>query len=123
MNEKTSALEKAFLNRQQARLLKLQTELSSTAEADELEERGVQDQALGEARETEDDAQRLSLLETEGTLIRRNIRRLSMIERALEKIKDGTYGFSDVSGKSIPRDRLEAMPEAISTADEEAARS
>lgn len=123
MNEKTPALEKAFLNRQQARLLKLQTELSSTAEADELEERGVQDQALGEARETEDDAQRLSLLETEGTLIRRNIRRLSMIERALEKIKDGTYGFSDVSGKSIPRDRLEAMPEAISTADEEAARS
>jgi DnaK suppressor protein len=41
-----------------------------------------------------------------------------MIERALEKIKDGTYGFSDVSGKPIPRDRLEAMPEAIFTADE-----
>jgi DnaK suppressor protein len=122
MNDKTSALEKAFLNRQQARLLKLYTELSSTTEADELEERGVQDQSLGEAHETEDDAQRLSLLETEGTLIRRNIRRLPMIERALEKIKDGTYGFSDVSGKPIPRDRLEAVPEAISTADEEAAR-
>jgi DnaK suppressor protein len=122
MNDKTSALEKAFLNRQQARLLKLHTELSSTTEADELEERGVQDQALGEAHEPEDDAQRLSLLETEGTLIRRNIRRLPMIERALEKIKDGTYGFSDVSGKPIPRDRLEAMPEAIYTADEEGAR-
>jgi DnaK suppressor protein len=122
MNDKTSALEKAFLNRQQARLLKLHSELSSTTEADELEEKGVQDQSLGEAHEAEDDAQRLSLLDTEGTLIRRNIRRLPMIERALEKIKDGTYGFSDVSGKPIPRDRLEAVPEAISTADEEAAR-
>jgi DnaK suppressor protein len=122
MNDKTSALEQAFLNRQQARLLKLHAELLRTTEADELEERGVQDQALGEAHETEDDAQRLTLLDTEGRLISRNIRRLPMIERALEKMKDGTYGFSDVSGKPIPRDRLEAMPEAICTADEEAAR-
>jgi DnaK suppressor protein len=45
-----------------------------------------------------------------------------MIERALEKIKDGTYGVSDASGRPIPRDRLEAMPEAIYTVDEEAAR-
>lgn len=123
MNDKTSALDKAFLNRQQARLLSLHTELSSISEADELEERGVQDQALGEAHESEDDAQRLALLETEGTLIRRDVRRLPMIERGLEKIRNGTYGFSDVSGKPIPRDRLEAVPEAICTADEEAARA
>ena len=43
-----------------------------------------------------------------------------MIERALAKIEDGTYGFSDSSGKPIPRARLEAMPEAINTADEDA---
>lgn len=118
MSDKTSGSEKVFLNRQRERLLKLRADVSSTAEAEEVEETGIQEQSLGEAHESEDDAQRLALLDVEGTLVGRNIRRLRMIERALEKIKDGTYGFSDVSGKPIPRDRLEAMPEAISTADE-----
>jgi DnaK suppressor protein len=118
MSDKTSGSEKVFLNRQREQLLKLHADVSSTAEAEEVEETGVQEQSLGEAHESEDDAQRLALLDVEGTLVGRNIRRLRMIERALEKIKDGTYGFSDVSGKPIPRDRLEALPEAIFTADE-----
>jgi len=118
MSDKTSGSEKVFLNRQRDRLLQLHTDVGSTVEAEEVEETGIQEQSLGEAREFEDDAQRLALLDVEGTLVGRNIRRLRMIERALEKIKDGTYGFSDVSGKPIPRDRLDAMPEAIFTADE-----
>jgi DnaK suppressor protein len=122
MIDKTAVSEHAFLNRQQARLLKLRTALSSATDAEGADESGVQSQALGEAHEYEDDAQRLTLLDTEGALISRNVQRLPMIERALEKIKDGTYGFSDASGKPIPRDRLEAVPEAIYTADEEAAR-
>jgi DnaK suppressor protein len=122
MNDKISAFEEAFLHRQQARLVKLHSELSGSTDADELEERDVQDHSLGEAHEAEDDAQRLDLLDTEGALLTRNAGRLPMIERALNKIDDGTYGFSDVSGKPIPRDRLEAVPEAICTADEEAAR-
>ena len=118
MSDKTSSSEKVFLNRQRERLLKLRVEVSSATEGEEVEETGVQEQALGEAHEFEDDAQRLALLDVEGTLVARNIQRLRMIERALEKIKDGTYGFSDASGKPIPRDRLEAVPEAIFTADE-----
>jgi len=31
----------------------------------------------------------------------------------LSKIEDGTYGLSDVSGRPIAKERLEAMPEAI----------
>jgi len=120
MSDKTSISDQAFLKRQQARLLKLRTELSGSTGAQE--ESGVQNQSLGEAHEFEDDAQRLSLLDTEDALISRNALRLPMIERALEKIKDGTYGVSDASGRPIPRDRLEAMPEAIYTVDEEAAR-
>jgi DnaK suppressor protein len=122
MNDKTSVLEKAFLNRQQARLQRLHTQLASTATNAEAEESGLQDRSLGQAQELEDDAQRLSLLETAGNLISRNTARLPRIERALEKIKDGTYGVSDASGKAIPRERLEAIPEAIYTAEEEAAR-
>jgi RNA polymerase-binding transcription factor len=122
MNDKTAAFEETFLHQQQARLVKLHTELSGTTVADELEERDIQNHSLGEAHETEDDAQRLDFLDTEAALITRSAGRLPMIERALKKIEDGTYGFSDVSGKAIPRDRLEAIPEAICTADEEAAR-
>lgn len=122
MNGKTAALEETFLHRQQARLLKLHTELAGEREADELEERDVQEHSLGEAHEAEDDAQRLSLLDTEDALLARSGERLPMIERALKKIEEGTYGLSDVSGKPIPRERLEAVPEAIYTADEAATR-
>lgn len=33
------------------------------------------------------------------------------IDEALERIKKGTYGYSEVSGLPIPRERLEALPE------------
>jgi hypothetical protein len=48
--------------------------------------------------------------------------RLRAIDRALAKIDEGTYGLSDVSGDPIPRARLEAMPEAVLTVQEEEAR-
>jgi len=70
MSDKTSDSEKVFLKRQRERLLKLHADLSSTAEAEEVEETGIQEQSLGEAHESEDDAQRLSLLDVEGTLAR-----------------------------------------------------
>jgi DnaK suppressor protein len=37
----------------------------------------------------------------------------------LRKIDEGTYGVSDLSGRPIPRERLEAIPEAICTLAEE----
>jgi RNA polymerase-binding transcription factor DksA len=33
------------------------------------------------------------------------------IDAALERIEQGTYGYSEVSGQPIPRERLEAIPE------------
>jgi DnaK suppressor protein len=44
---------------------------------------------------------------------------LSDIERALQKIEDGTYGLSDASGAPIPIARLEAIPEALYTLEEQ----
>jgi DnaK suppressor protein len=44
---------------------------------------------------------------------------LSRIERAMQKLNEGTYGLSDVSGKPIPVERLEAIPYALMTADEQ----
>lgn len=45
---------------------------------------------------------------------------LAAIERAEERIMLGTYGLSVDSGEPIPDDRLEAMPTAERTVDEQA---
>ncbi len=40
---------------------------------------------------------------------------LRQIDRALEKIEEGTYGVCDISGEEIPFKRLEAIPYATMT--------
>jgi len=40
---------------------------------------------------------------------------LRQVERALEKIDEGTYGVCDISGDPIPIKRLEAIPYATMT--------
>ncbi len=42
---------------------------------------------------------------------------LKQIERALEKIDENTYGTCDITGNSIPKKRLEAVPYATMTVD------
>jgi DnaK suppressor protein len=74
-----------------------------------------------QVHEHEDDAQRLDALEKEGNLVRRDIQRIARVERALEKLDEGTYGFSDVSGRRIPDNRLDVMPDAINTVAEQEA--
>jgi DnaK suppressor protein len=40
---------------------------------------------------------------------------LKQVNRALEKIDDGTYGVCDLTGDDIPKKRLEAVPYATMT--------
>jgi DnaK suppressor protein len=47
---------------------------------------------------------------------------LAAVERAEERLRNGTYGLSVESGKRIPDERLEAIPTAERTVDEEARR-
>jgi DnaK suppressor protein len=47
---------------------------------------------------------------------------LAAVERAEQRLADGTYGFSIVSGQPIPDERLEAIPTAELTAAEQRAR-
>jgi DnaK suppressor protein len=44
---------------------------------------------------------------------------LEAVTRAEKRLADGTYGFSVVSGEPIPAERLEAIPWAERTAEEE----
>ncbi|MBV8974168.1 MAG: TraR/DksA family transcriptional regulator [Sinobacteraceae bacterium] len=117
-----SELDPAFIEQQRQSLLRLRAGLIEAAQDAETEETGVNEQSDAGPVEFEDDAQRLDTLEREGNLVAREVDRLQRIDRALEKIKDGTYGLSDVSGEPIPRERLEAVPDAVDTVDEEADR-
>ena len=47
---------------------------------------------------------------------------LAAVERAEQRLAAGTYGLSVESGTPIPDERLEALPAAERTVDEEAAR-
>lgn len=44
---------------------------------------------------------------------------LEQVNRALDRIKAGTYGLSEVSGKPIPIERLEAVPYATTLVNEQ----
>jgi DnaK suppressor protein len=118
MNRPTPKLDQAFIEQQRHRLTKLRDELLHTTQTAQTEEAEIRSQSLGEAHESEDDAQKLAMLELDGTTVERSMQRLTRIERALQKIEDGTYGYSDTNGAPIPRERLEAVPEATQTVSE-----
>ena len=122
MNAKRPRFAASFLEHQRRQLIALRAELLHTREVQTTEEKDIHSESGGRAREAEEDAQNLAMLELDGNLASRAARRLAHIERALQKIDDGTYGVSDASGRSIPVERLEAMPEAIYTLAEQQAR-
>jgi len=62
-------------------------------------------------------------LTEEGTaraLVADQERLLAQVERALQRMDEGTYGLSEVSGRPIPLERLEALPWATTTVDDPA---
>jgi DnaK suppressor protein len=122
VNSKPPRFDKAFIARKREQLTKLRAQLLNSTQAAAAEEKIINSASAGQANEYEDDAQRLANLELDGTLVDRDVLRLARIERALKKIEDGTYGYSDESGASIPIERLEAIPEAVNTLSEQEAR-
>ena len=119
MSRGRSELDAAFIDRQRRQLLRMRETLRTAARSTELDETEVNTDSNSVAREFEDEAQRLAALELDGNLVVRDASRLARVDRALQKIDDGTYGLSDISGQPIPRERLEAVPEAVDTLSEE----
>jgi RNA polymerase-binding transcription factor DksA len=58
--------------------------------------------------------------ERDRSMIQRLERELEAIQRAEQRVADGTYGVSVESGEAIPEGRLEAIPWAERTAEEQA---
>jgi DnaK suppressor protein len=113
-------LDENFIAKQKERLQSLREELLRIMRAAEEDERTRTEQ---DADFTEHDAGDMSRdifdREVDATIVEQVEQRLAIVERALQKIEEGTYGLSDVSGEPIPRGRLEAVPEAIRTVEEQ----
>ena len=54
------------------------------------------------------------------SMIERLEQELEAVERAMKRVDDGTYGLSIESGEPIPDARLEAVPHAERTVEEQA---
>ena len=121
MGNESHRLDAAYIERKRRQLSKLRDELRSSGGVAESDEVNTNSQLAQQAREYEDDAQKLDTLEREGNLVARDVARLAQVERALKKIEEGSYGLSGVSGHSIPKERLDAIPEAINTLSEQEA--
>jgi DnaK suppressor protein len=115
----TPRLDTAFLEQQKRRLTALRQEILSIRQRQQGEQTSVNTELSGQARDYEDDAQRLAALELQDNLVAHDDDRLSNIERALQQIDEGTYGLSVASGKPIPLERLKAFPEALYTEEEQ----
>jgi DnaK suppressor protein len=109
-------LDKEFVDKQRERLEELRGELARMVEG--LEE-DQQDRAESEGDMTENDSGDMSrslfTRELDAGVEQTLERRLRNVERALQKIEEGTYGICDATGEPISKGRLEAVPEALYT--------
>jgi DnaK suppressor protein len=109
-------LDKEFVEKQRERLEELRAELTGVVRGLEEDQRSqAEDEEDFTEHDSGDMSQSLFDREMDATLEQTIENRLQYVERALQKIEEGTYGVCDDTGEPIPRGRLEAMPEAIYT--------
>jgi DnaK suppressor protein len=112
-------LDQQFVESQRARLLDLRDELVRIKEGMADDERDLGEAEGDTQLDSGDLSQDMFTREMDASIGGQVQRRLGEVDRALQKIEEGTYGLSDDSGESIPRGRLEAVPEAIRTVEEQ----
>ena len=109
-------LDQEFIDDQRQRLFDLREELTSLRDGldeDEVELEGGGDDFT--ETDSGDMSQSIFDREMDASVGEGIERRLGEVERALQKIEDGSYGVCVDTGEEIPRGRLEAVPEAIRT--------
>ena len=113
-------LDQEFVQQQKKRLEEMRAELRGIADGmeEDMKER-AEDEGDATEHDSGDMSQSIFTREMDATVGQAMEGRLSFVERSLQKIEEGTYGLSDVSGEPIARGRLEAAPEAIYKIDEQ----
>ena len=108
------ALKKADIEKFKSRLMEMKGKMSNLVR-DAKETVKASDDVKGysqhQADEGTEDFDRIISLEVTS----KEYSILKQIDRALEKIHDGSYGKCDVTGEDIPLPRLEAIPYATMT--------
>jgi DnaK suppressor protein len=107
MDDETAA---ARLRAEKTRVLELLRDSSAASESDR--------EGASEIGDWNDPQASLNLEEVDAAVAESLRERLASIERAEQRLRDGTYGRSVRSGAIIPDERLEADPAADLTADE-----
>ncbi len=107
-------LKKAEIEKFKQRLLELRAEMTKMVKEvsdDVKNEEKVKGYSQHQADEGTDDFDRTISLQ----LTNKELGILKHIDRALEKIEEGTYGICDITEEEIPIKRLEAIPYATMT--------
>ena len=109
-------LDKEFVEKQRERLEESRAELVRMVEGLEEDQRfPAEEEEDFTQHDSGDMSQSLFTREMDATVEQTLEKRLQSVERALQKIEEGTYGICDDTGEQIPKGRLEAIPEAIYT--------
>ena len=113
-------LDQEFIAQQKQRLQDLKAELERVRDGLEEDQRfRAEEEEDFTQHDAGDMSQSLFTREVDATVEQQVERRLENVERALQKMEEGTYGLSDESGEPIPKGRLEAVPEAVRTVEEQ----
>ena len=109
-------LDREFIEKQRDRLEELRAELLRMVDGLEEDQRfRAEEEGDFTEHDSGDMSQSLFTREVDATVEQTMEKRLQYVDRALQKVEEGTYGICDDTGEPIPRGRLEAMPEAIYT--------
>lgn len=102
------------------RLNQMQTELEEQIARLEVSISAPDDQFLDGVDDRGDDAMVLAERDRQFEQLDFARNELERVQQAQQRIRDGTYGISVVSGEPIPRERLEVQPTATTLVGEHA---
>src|SRR5918994_5444797 len=112
-------IDQQFVENQRERLLGLRDELVRIREGMAADEEDLGESEGDQTLDSGDLSHDMFTREMDASIGEQTERRLGEVDRALRKIEEGTYGLSDESGEPIPEGRLEAVPEAVRTVEEQ----
>jgi DnaK suppressor protein len=122
--EDAESLDSVQLSELRARLeierKRLKRMLKSSAESNGGSE--PEDPLLNDPEDFGEMGQDVTNEETELALSANDLQLLEQVEHALERMDEGKYGFSEVTGKPIPYERLDVLPWATTNVEDTARR-
>jgi DnaK suppressor protein len=108
------ALKKSEIDHFKKRLIELRAQISQ-AIAGSKKEVTAPDEAKGYSQHSADEGTDDFVKQINLEVTNKEFGLLKQIDRALEKIEEGTYGLCDLTEEEIPLKRLEAIPYATMT--------